>query len=187
MAWWYDRSELTRSLEEARKLIKQEADSIEETKKRFPLSKKMHLSIFHVYNPKENDGLMQLLHIENRLRNLEKLEKMMWFGIVPTSFRCGHVMKAFSFNAYDFEAGPNFFSADDIKEAANDLWDMHGVIYNCFCCRQCCGFIRDLHIRYRAYRHLDLVALLPRLIPALYPIVRSYLVPPIHGVAIQSN
>jgi hypothetical protein len=188
MAWQYNRTELLRRLEDAQTVVKKHADDSEEARKRFPPGKKkhgrtrMHLSVFHARNsPLPHEGRLQVADMESHLRRLDKMENMLWFGTVPSYFRCGHPVgrDSLRFDAYDLKAGPNFYAVD-WKDADHDDDITYSSMrkareYDCLCCLPCSGYIRDLHLQYHAYRQLPLAGLLPCLIPALYHIIRSYL------------
>jgi hypothetical protein len=147
---WYDRSELQRRLDEAEKQL----DDI------------------------KDDGVpvsflrrQEVQYLESYLRKLSMIEEMLWFGTMPSYFRCSHGYNTSRFDEYDFETGPNFWTIIEAKEPP------YRRTHDCVCCHWCTGEIRDLHHQYRAYRHLDLDRLLPALIPPLHHIIRSYLVP----------
>jgi hypothetical protein len=161
MSWQYDRSWLESRIDEARKRI-------DEAKKRG--GTRMHLFVFHALDKEATDSQGLLQEMETHLVRLDKLQQMMWYGTIPTFFRCGHWIDddALRFDAYDREEGPKFCSID--PKAWEDLDNSPARV----CCYPCSGYIFQLHLRYRFYRHLDLDGILPR---ALHPIIRSYLVP----------
>jgi hypothetical protein len=173
MAWQYDRSELQSRLEKAQYDRSELQRRLEKARKQLDDIKEANDGRVNTYLLRKSQvkaRRFEVGYLEDCLQQLCDLEKMMWFGTMPIYFRCGHSYYTLRFDEYDFETGPNFWSIE--AEPPH-----YRRTHDCVCCLGCSHEIRDLHLQYRAYRHLDLGALLPGLIPDLHHIIRSYLVP----------
>jgi hypothetical protein len=153
MSWQYDRSELQRRLEEARKKLKDIKDDGNQSRYLF----------------RRMDKKLEIQYLEDCFGILSRVEKMLWSGTMPDYFRCPHWSNQHQvgFDTYDVDTGLNFYALDRKESFTSDR----------ICCHYCSVHIQNLHLQYRAYRHLDFIALLPALIPPLHHIIRSYLVP----------